>query len=441
MGFSSSWSVEAKDFEVVVVGGESGVRIRESCKGRQRTILLDRTELAWLLKILESLVCVTDSRDQSRHGFPRIIAQRQFNRHGGFMVIEEYNGIRRKDSIFIPEGRAGKGWISFREELRLVYEYLRAGDRARKVDSVVPAFHRGMRSYAEVLALNASSREAPFGEMTGPVARVPRWVSDSSVGMKVDQYPAKSDASCLAKELHALESMPVKRICTEDKISHAWAPVNRQHVPMQTDPKDMVRKGAAEGEKAPVQVTAPFATSAQAGPSVALGRSSDFRHGAAEATVLPAVRYCHSGASLDVGALRESLDRMQKEIAFCLKGLALVDGDGMGRAASSRARVVGFRVARPKSKPKPKANTSAASKSAKASKGKGILGCLDQAMEWRAKVVPGERPPWAQASSVFHHGTASTQGLVAGAFMPGASSSTWAPPPEHVAVTSSLDGQ
>lgn len=259
--------------------------------------------------------------------------------------------------------------------------------------------------------------------------------------MKVDQYPAKSDASCLAKELHALESMPVKRICTEDKTSHAWAPVNRHRVPMQTDPKDMARKGVAEGEKAPVQVTAPFATSAQAGPSVALGRSSDIRHGAAEATVLPAVRNSHSGASLDVGALRESLDRMQKEIAFCLKGLALVDGDGMGRAASSRARVVGFRVARPKSKPKPKANTSAASKSARASKGKGILGCPDQAMEWRAKVVPGERPPWAQASSVFHHGTASTQGLVAGAFTPGASSSTWAPPPDLVAVTYSLDGQ
>jgi hypothetical protein len=192
--------VEAKDFEVVVVGGESGVRVRETCKGRQRTILLDRTELAWLLNFLESLVCVTDSRvfwDQSRHGFPRIIAQRQFNRHGGFMVIEEYDGNRRKGSIFIPEGRAGKGWISFREELRLAFEYLRAGDRARKVVTVVPAFHRGRRSYAEVLALNASSREAPFGERTGPVARVPRWVSDSSVGMKVDQYPAKSDASCL----------------------------------------------------------------------------------------------------------------------------------------------------------------------------------------------------------------------------------------------------
>jgi hypothetical protein len=112
MGFSSSWSVEAKEFELVVVGGESGVRIRESCKGRNRSILLDRTELAWLLKTFKSLVCVEDSRvfwDKSRHGFPQIIAQRHFNRHGGFMVIEEFNGDRRKDSIFIPEGRAGQG--------------------------------------------------------------------------------------------------------------------------------------------------------------------------------------------------------------------------------------------------------------------------------------------------------------------------------------------
>ncbi len=62
MGFSSSWSVEAKEFEVVVVGGESGIRIRESCKGRHRSILLDRSELAWLLRTFESLVCVEDSR-------------------------------------------------------------------------------------------------------------------------------------------------------------------------------------------------------------------------------------------------------------------------------------------------------------------------------------------------------------------------------------------
>jgi hypothetical protein len=351
------------------------------------------------------------------------------------MVIEEFIGNRRKDSIFIPEGRAGKGWKSFREELRLVSEYLRAGSRAREVDSEVPAIQRGRRSYAEVLAKTASSLEAPFGEITGPVARVPRWVRERSVGNKGDHYPAKSDAFCLANEHHALESLPAKRICTEEKNSHAWAPVNRQRVPMQTVPKVMARKGTAAGEIAPVPDMAPTSTPAQAGPSVALGRSSSTRHGAAEATFLPTARNSHSGESLDVGALRESLERMQKEIDFWLKGLALVDGGGLGRAASSRAQVVGFKVARPKSK------TIALSKPARSSKGKGILECPDQAMEWRGKVDPGSRPPWAHASSVHIHGAVSTPGLDAGNFTPGASSSTWAPALGHVTASSSLDGQ
>jgi hypothetical protein len=333
--------VEAKEFEVVVVGGESGVRIRESCKGRHRSILLDRSELAWLIKTFESLVCVEDSRvfwDQSRYGLPRIIAQRHFNRHGGLMVIEEFIGNRRKDSIFIPEGRAGKGWISFREELRLVSEYLRAGSRAREVDSEVPAIQSGRRSYAEVLAKTASSLEAPFGEITGPVARVPSWVRERSVGYKGDHFPAKSEVFCLAKEHHALESLPAKRFCSEEKNSHAWAPETRHRVPMQTVPKVIARRGTAAGERALGPDTAPTPTAAQAGPSVALGRSSDTRHGVAEATFLPAARNSHSGERFDVGALRESLERMQKEIDFWLKGLALVDGGGLGRAASSRAR-------------------------------------------------------------------------------------------------------
>jgi hypothetical protein len=444
MGFSSSWSVEAKEFEVVVVEGELGVRIRESYKGRHRSIVLDRSELAWLLKTFESLVCVEDSRvfwDQSRYGLPRIIAQRHFNRHGSFMVIEEFIGNRRKDSIFILEGRAGKGWISFREELRLVSEYLRAGSRAREVDSEVHAIQRGRRSYAEVLAKTASSLEAPFGEITGPVARVPRWVRERSVGYKGDHCPAKSDVFCLAKEHQVLESIPAKRICTEEKNSLARAPEFRQRVTMQTVPKDIARKGTAAGEIASVPDTAPTPTAAQAGPSVALGRSSDTRHGVAEPTFLPAAHNSHSGESFDVGALRESLERMQKEIDFWLKGLALVDGGGLGRATSSRARMVGFKVARPKSKPKPKLKTIALSKSAKASKGKGILDCPDQAMVWRAKVDPVFRPPWAHASSVHNHGAVSNPGLDAGNMTSGASSSSWDPTLGHVVASSSLDGQ
>jgi hypothetical protein len=53
--------VESKDFELVVVGGETGVRFRENCKGKLRTILMDRDEIAWLVRIFEELVVVEDS--------------------------------------------------------------------------------------------------------------------------------------------------------------------------------------------------------------------------------------------------------------------------------------------------------------------------------------------------------------------------------------------
>jgi hypothetical protein len=159
------------------VGGETGVRIRESCKCKNRLILLDRAELAWLLNTFETLVCVEDSRvfwDQSQHGFPRIIAQRHFNRRGGFMVIEEFNGDQRKDSIFISEGRSGQGWNSFRAELRLVSDYFRAGFRAMVVEPELHADLRGRRSFAEVLAKTTPPLVAPFGDVSGPVVRVSR---------------------------------------------------------------------------------------------------------------------------------------------------------------------------------------------------------------------------------------------------------------------------
>ncbi len=49
---------------------------------------------------------VEDSRvfwNQSQPGFPRIIAQRCFNRHGGFLVVEEFIGDRRSGSVLIQE--------------------------------------------------------------------------------------------------------------------------------------------------------------------------------------------------------------------------------------------------------------------------------------------------------------------------------------------------
>jgi hypothetical protein len=52
--------VESKDFELVVVGGETGERFHENCKGKLSSILMDRDEIAWLVRIFEELVVVED---------------------------------------------------------------------------------------------------------------------------------------------------------------------------------------------------------------------------------------------------------------------------------------------------------------------------------------------------------------------------------------------
>jgi hypothetical protein len=65
--------MEFKDFELLVVGCETGVRFHERCKGFLRSILMDRDEIGWLVRIFEELVVVEDSWffwDQSRPRFP-----------------------------------------------------------------------------------------------------------------------------------------------------------------------------------------------------------------------------------------------------------------------------------------------------------------------------------------------------------------------------------
>jgi hypothetical protein len=169
---------------------------------------------------------------------------------------------------------------------------------------------------------------------------------------------------------------------TKEKRTHPWPPVTRQR---NTAPSVLAKTETMVGKTAP----------APAGLSAAMGRSTDIRHGAASATLLPTARINHFGDSFDVGAFRESLERIQKEIGYCLKGLAMVESGGMGRAFSrpkSRARVVsamGFKVPRPKSKFR------ALSKSAQDIKGKGPLVCpADRPKMLKAKVGPGSRPPF-----------------------------------------------
>jgi hypothetical protein len=165
------WSVESKEFALSVVGGATGIRICEKCKGLTRSILLDKDETAWLNKSFSELVSVQDSRvfwNQSVRGFPRILAQQCYNRHGYFLTVEEYEGRRRSGSILVPKGRFGEGWERFGLQLRLAFRLLHA-DSTSSLKQLgafrvphVESNNVTRRSYTEVLRSSLPKLEEPL---------------------------------------------------------------------------------------------------------------------------------------------------------------------------------------------------------------------------------------------------------------------------------------
>ena len=104
MAGSRKWMVESKEFELVIKGGNTGVRFFERNSRNNRSIFLQRAEVKWLDSVVETLLAVTTSEvfwDQSRAGYPRVIAQKCSNRHGKFLTIEEFDGRRRCGSVMI----------------------------------------------------------------------------------------------------------------------------------------------------------------------------------------------------------------------------------------------------------------------------------------------------------------------------------------------------
>jgi hypothetical protein len=165
-----------------VVGGATGIRICEKCKGLTRSILLDKDETAWLNKSFSELVSVQDSRvfwNQSVRGFPRILAQQCYNRHGYFLTVEEYEGRRRSGFILVPKGRFGEGWERFGLQLRLAFRLLHA-DSTSSLKQLgafgVPLVESNImtRSYAEVLRSSPPKPEESLPPIqAGPLAKGP----------------------------------------------------------------------------------------------------------------------------------------------------------------------------------------------------------------------------------------------------------------------------
>jgi hypothetical protein len=152
MAVSWKWKVESKEFELVIKGGATGVRFFERNNKHQRSIFVLRDELDWLARKGKELVAVENSEvfwDPSRAAYPRIIAQKCSNRHGNFLLLEEFDGRSKCGSIRIPEGRYGEGWERFLVELHRANSSLR-GVRENPVCKKVAV----KRSYAEVVGLS-----------------------------------------------------------------------------------------------------------------------------------------------------------------------------------------------------------------------------------------------------------------------------------------------
>jgi hypothetical protein len=69
--------------------------------------------------MVEELLLARNSPEfwkRSRAGFRGIFFQRCANKHGHFLVVEDY-GVGRRGLILVPEGRKGEGWKSFVLEL------------------------------------------------------------------------------------------------------------------------------------------------------------------------------------------------------------------------------------------------------------------------------------------------------------------------------------
>jgi hypothetical protein len=145
---SRSWIVESKEFELLIKGGASGVRIFERSKRKQRSIFLQRDEIVWLVGMVKEVVVKETLEvfwDQSRAGYPQIIAQKCSNWHRRFLTLKEFDG-RRSGAILIPKGRYGQGWVHFISEVRVANEALNEVRKVRGVKKVEAV--RG-RSYAK----------------------------------------------------------------------------------------------------------------------------------------------------------------------------------------------------------------------------------------------------------------------------------------------------
>ena len=223
-GGDRRWLVESKEFEVMIKGGDSGVRIYERSKKKKSSIFIRRDELAWLVGALEEVVEVETSEvfwDQSRAGFPWIITQKCSNRHGRFLTIEEFDGRRRNGTILIPEGRFGQGWAGLIVELDKANSSLRERQeimgrrdtKDSKEAKVVPVRWR----FTDVMGLSSQLKEDQFHAYKEPIAKVPSWLKVASTEKEKAKIEGKMPVTYAQVVECGIRKAPPKSVYLEEE--------------------------------------------------------------------------------------------------------------------------------------------------------------------------------------------------------------------------------
>jgi hypothetical protein len=297
-----------------------------------RSILLDKDEATWLLKFFKDLVTVQDRIvfwNQSISGFPRILAQQCSNRHGFFLIIEEYEGRRRSGSVLVPKGRIGEGWERFGVELRLAFNCLLVGPSSySKQPRLTDNTHSKpkpelRRSFAEVLRSSSLKVEEHFSPSNRPLARVPRRLTDPMVARVT--------------------------------LTSSAAVKDSQAKPVTGKSASLVKDFPAKAFLPKTVSASLFASPGRVSGSSLRGRTA----GSSSPTLTSATRKSHFGESLDLCSLRKTLERLHVEIGHCLSDLYLLEDGLLGNepkppGSSSLPKTqpdsLGSRVPRPISK-------------------------------------------------------------------------------------------
>ncbi|KAE8099685.1 hypothetical protein FH972_017643 [Carpinus fangiana] len=149
MGLTRKWSVESKDFEMLVKDSDISLLIQERSRGLLRSIRLGSSEAVWLLHIFEKLIIVKDSM---------------------------YDGRERLKSILVPEGKNQKGWSKLESELQIAIRFFQPFLLALGNDAM-----KKKMCFTKVLQSTMWLIEDLFWSSIETIARVPKWLSGGNV--------------------------------------------------------------------------------------------------------------------------------------------------------------------------------------------------------------------------------------------------------------------